>query len=397
MTEIVRKQYENWVYPVPVVDLDKYVEETFAYHDVTQLDPLIRQLDTDPDINTVLIAGCGTNQAAVHAFKSPDKQFTAVDISTNSLDHQNFLKEKYQLDNLELFHLDIRKIAKLKMRFDHVISTGVIHHFPDPVEPLKALRSAMTPEATLNCMVYGSGLRVGIYMLQDLFSTMGLKQTREDVEFVRYVIENVVQENHPAYRYIQLAQHDLKYDAGIVDTFLHPVDHSYTVDSLHQLLKDGGFILDQWITPWMYEPYYYFGAHQEVLDRLSSLPLQRKNHATDLLSAQLGTHRFIARQSRYAKKRQLTIKSIGHFQTSYQLHPLIQIDYQNPDHNEISCNGSKLGVIPDHIVICLANLIGRPFEEAIETIENSLRSEFLGYFEVLKRSGLVIPSYQINP
>jgi len=58
-----------------------------------------REYKADLDI---LIAGCGTNQAAVFAFMNPDAKVVAVDISQPSLDHQQYLKDKHGLFNLEL-------------------------------------------------------------------------------------------------------------------------------------------------------------------------------------------------------------------------------------------------------------------------------------------------------
>ena len=58
-----------------------------------------REYQRDLDI---LIAGCGTNQASVFAFMNPDAKVVAVDISQPSLDHQQYLKDKHGLFNMEL-------------------------------------------------------------------------------------------------------------------------------------------------------------------------------------------------------------------------------------------------------------------------------------------------------
>ncbi len=54
-----------------------------------------------PDLD-ILIAGCGTNQAAVFAFGNSDANVVGIDISQPSLDHQRYLKDKHGLTNLQL-------------------------------------------------------------------------------------------------------------------------------------------------------------------------------------------------------------------------------------------------------------------------------------------------------
>jgi SAM-dependent methyltransferase len=44
----------------------------------------------------ILIAGCGTNQAAVFAYRNPGAKVVGVDISQPSLDHQQYLKDNFQ-------------------------------------------------------------------------------------------------------------------------------------------------------------------------------------------------------------------------------------------------------------------------------------------------------------
>ena len=80
-----------------------------------------REHKSDLDI---LIAGCGTN---------PDAKVVAVDVSQPSLDHQQFLKDKYGLWNLELRLLPIEELPTLGRDFDLVVSTGVLHHMVEPL------------------------------------------------------------------------------------------------------------------------------------------------------------------------------------------------------------------------------------------------------------------------
>ena len=59
----------------------------------------------------ILIAGCGTSQAARYALGEPTARVTAIDISETSLRHTRRLQRKYQLANLTLHQLPIERVG----------------------------------------------------------------------------------------------------------------------------------------------------------------------------------------------------------------------------------------------------------------------------------------------
>src|ERR1044072_1566480 len=76
----------------------------------------------------ILIAGCGTSQAARYALREPEARVTAIDASATSLRYTRDLQRKYRLDNLELRQLPIENVQDLGRTFDQVVCTGVLHH-----------------------------------------------------------------------------------------------------------------------------------------------------------------------------------------------------------------------------------------------------------------------------
>ena len=113
----------------------------------------------------VLVAGCGTWQAAKYALCHPDARVVGIDVSPTSLEHTEALKRKYILTNLVTRQLPIENVAKLDKRFDLIVCTGVLHHLADPDAGLRALRSVLRPEGAMNLMVYAPYGRTGVYML----------------------------------------------------------------------------------------------------------------------------------------------------------------------------------------------------------------------------------------
>ena len=102
----------------------------------------------------ILIAGCGTSQAAKYALQQPHARVTAIDVSETSLRHTRDLQRKYNLDNLELHQLPIESVQELGRSFDLIVCTGVLHHLPDPEPGLRALREVLNPDGAMRLMVY---------------------------------------------------------------------------------------------------------------------------------------------------------------------------------------------------------------------------------------------------
>ena len=96
----------------------------------------------------VLVAGCGTSQAAKHALRLPESHVVGIDLSAESLRHTEALARKYHLANLEVRQLPVERVGELGQRFDKIVCTGVLHHLPDPDAGLRALREVLEPDGT---------------------------------------------------------------------------------------------------------------------------------------------------------------------------------------------------------------------------------------------------------
>ena len=163
----IRAFYERHPYPAPVTDLDGYRDSwqqgerrRVAFHLLWPTQPYRNDLD-------VLVAGCGTSQAARHALREPASRVTGIDVSESSLQHTRELQQKYEIDNLELQQLKLEEVETLGRRFDRIVCTGVLHHLPDPDAGLRALRAALKPDGAMQLMVYATYGRAGIYMMQE--------------------------------------------------------------------------------------------------------------------------------------------------------------------------------------------------------------------------------------
>jgi hypothetical protein len=94
--------------------------------------------------------------------------------------------------------------------------------------------------------------RIGVEMMQGVFRDLGLLQDEPSLAVVKARIAALPQD-HPLRSSMTVAP-DLKFDAGLVDTFLHGRDRSYTVADCLDLVAAGGLVFQDWFLKSSCEP-----------------------------------------------------------------------------------------------------------------------------------------------
>jgi SAM-dependent methyltransferase len=288
----VSAQYEKWVYPQPIDDLEEW-SKTF----VDSGDPSIVHYVYWPDREyfdgmKILVAGCGTNEAATFAFRNPKASVTGIDMSQASLKHEEYLKEKHQLSNLTLHQMPIEEAASLDSTFDLIVATGVLHHMEDPATGLRVLGTLLAPDGVIEMMLYAKYGRTGIYMMQEIFRRLELGQDESDVETVKSALR-MLPADHFARTYIRTST-DLITDTGIVDTFLHKRDRAYTVEDCLSLVEDCGLDFQGWLNNGLYYPDGLIHPESPVFEKLMQLPDQTIWATMELFYGKIFRHIFIA-------------------------------------------------------------------------------------------------------
>ena len=165
--DVVIRQYERWRYPKPIDDLEVWVKEQLG---------MVRPRPRAPD--PVARSGVQTRSRHPHCrlrhqpgggFRVHEPRLpksSAVDISQPSLDHQQYLKDKHGLWNLELHLLPIEELPTLGLDFDLIVSTGVLHHLADPLAGMKALGGCLRPDGAIGVMLYAKYGRIGVELLR---------------------------------------------------------------------------------------------------------------------------------------------------------------------------------------------------------------------------------------
>lgn len=250
--DVVAQQYERWVYPEPIEDLPAWLQHNWQW-----LDPSHAHRVLWPDRGyrpglSILVAGCGANQAAVLAYTNPSAEVVGIDVSAASLAHHEALKARYGLRNLTLHRLPIEEVGSLGREFDLIVSTGVLHHMEDPQAGINALASILRRDGVLALMLYARYGRLGVEVMASVFDDLALAQDEASLAIVRDALATLPNV-HPLQGYRSVAP-DLGYDAGLVDTFLHGRARDYTVGDCLDLVAASGLVFQDWFLRWPYEP-----------------------------------------------------------------------------------------------------------------------------------------------
>ncbi len=287
----VQAFYERHPYPPPVDGLDAYRR---SWNDERRRAESHLFWPAEPyrDDRRILVAGCGTTQAAHYAVRWPNARVVGIDVSANSLAFTEELKRKYALDNLELHQLPVERAGELGQIFEHVVSTGVLHHLPDPDTGLRALRDVLAPAGALNVMVYAPYGRAGVYMLQDYCRRLGIGRTAPEIADLAASLKALPPE-HPLVPLLRNSP-DFATTAGIADALLHPQDRAYTVPQLLDFLTNAGLTFARWIRQAPYLPWCGALASAPHHALLSALTPPEQYTAIELFRGTMVRHSAIA-------------------------------------------------------------------------------------------------------
>lgn len=292
--------YESHPYPPPLDDLESYAR---IWNDARRHAESHLFWPADPyrANRSVLVAGCGTMQAAHYAVRWPNAQVVGIDVSAKSIEFEWQLKREHSLDNLELRQLPVERAGELGERFEHVVCTGVLHHLPDPDEGLRALRDVLGPDGALHVMVYASYGRAGIYMLQEYCRRLGIGTTNDEIRDVAASLKAVPQD-HPI---APLLRHspDFATTSGLADALLHPNDRAYSVPQFLEFLREAGFVFGRWVRQAPYLPGCGSPASTPHASRLAALSPAEQYAELELFRGSMVRHSVVAYGSEEAARR----------------------------------------------------------------------------------------------
>jgi len=288
----VQDFYERYPYPRPVDSLENYRQlwqddqrRRADYH-------LFWPAGRYREDRSILVAGCGTSQAAKHAMRWPEAQVTGIDFSATSVRCTEELKRKYGLHNLQVHQIPVEHVYELDAVFDRIVCTGVLHHLADPEAGLRALRDVLEPDGALNLMVYAPYGRAGIYMMQEFCRRVGIQATDGGIRDLIGVL-GALSSGHPLASLLREAP-DFRQEAALADALLHPRDRAYSVPQLFDLIERAGLTFGRWVRQAPYSSRCGAPASIPLASRMVQLPLAGQYAAVELFRGTMVRHSMIA-------------------------------------------------------------------------------------------------------
>lgn len=286
--------YELHPYPPPLDDIEAYRR---AWTDERQRADSHLFWPGEPyrDDRRILVAGCGTTQAAHYAVRWPRARVVGIDVSAKSIAFTSELKRKYGLNNLEVRQLPVERASDLGLTFEHVVCTGVLHHLSNPDAGLQSLSNVLEPAGALHLMVYAPYGRAGIYMLQDYCRRLGIGWTPAEIHDLAVSLK-ALPLDHPLAPLLRNSP-DFANEDGLADALLHPQDRSYSVPQLMDFLSRANLVFGRWVRQAPYLPDCGALASTPHAAKLAALPAEAQYAAVELFRGTMVRHSLVAYRS----------------------------------------------------------------------------------------------------
>lgn len=204
----------------------------------------------------ILVAGCGTGrEAALTALTFPDAKILAIDLSETSLAYARERCAAAGIFNLEFRRLDLHRIAELGRSFDFVISSGVLHHLPDPEAGWAALTEVLRPGGVMRIMLYSMAARQEVRTARALIADL-LERPIDD-NLLRAVRARLIAKAPD----LLPGAYDFYTLAGVHDLLLHRHEDSFDVGRIGRALGALGLELLAFTLPTGHDRALYLRDH----------------------------------------------------------------------------------------------------------------------------------------
>jgi len=168
-TERVRRFYERAPFPgYPARD------NLAAFRARAAHNAFVRLLDRSiPGDAQIVDLGCGTGQMALYLAKA-DRRVVGADLTRASLALANAAAKRFGL-RVHFVETDLRSAGLQSGAFDVVLSSGVLHHTPDPRAAFASIVPLARPGGIIVLGVYNAFARIPLRLRRALARASGFR------------------------------------------------------------------------------------------------------------------------------------------------------------------------------------------------------------------------------
>ncbi len=183
----------------------------------------------------ILVAGSGTGAHPLNIAANFECEITAIDISRRSIAYAMMMQNKYKVDNVDFFQLDILELEQLNATFDAAESCGVLHHMLEPEQGLQSIIKVIKPGGTLKLGLYSELARRSFIEIRNMYLKSGMVATEKNIRDVRH---GILSSTEMISKYSSLLNlGDFFCTSGCRDLLFHEQEHRYTIPQLQVIIK----------------------------------------------------------------------------------------------------------------------------------------------------------------
>ncbi len=230
----VRAMYEKFPYPSPTVgkgvirDNGNMLSVLFPGEDFAG--------------KRILDAGCGTGQRANGVAKMfPKALVTGVDMTSASLETAKEMALKNGIQNIEFRQCDLLKLD-LGIKFDVIISSGVMHHLEDPAKGLQNLRAHLTDSGLAMIWLYHALGEYERFLGRELLHRLwGADKSNLDRGASLMDALNLDLGSHQYGSVSGQVDNEISYRSINADAYMHPIVEAYRLSTGLSMMLNAGY------------------------------------------------------------------------------------------------------------------------------------------------------------
>ena len=182
----------------------------------------------------ILIAGCGTGNQIFDAQKYINSNITAIDLSSTSLAYAQRKINEFDINNVELFHMDLLDISLLDKKFDIIECGGVLHHMENPLIGLQSINQVLNDNGFMKLGLYSDLARQNVIKAREYIDYYKLKPNTNDIRAFR---KNVFAGNIPEINSLTKSR-DFYNISSVLDLCFNIQEKRFNISELKMILKE---------------------------------------------------------------------------------------------------------------------------------------------------------------
>ena len=234
VSEKVKNQYEQNPYP-RWKGGNPYSKTKIPYYSVINsvISPNIIENPRNNGAVKILIAGCGTGNQIINAQKYKDAEITAIDLSYASLSFAKRKLDELKITNVNLYQMDIYDVELLKINFDIIECSGVLHHMSEPSRGIDCLIKVLKKGGYIKIGLYSELAREDVILARKLIAH---QKYNYDIKGIREFRMDVLSNKFPEINSLKKTA-DFFTSSMCRDLCFHVQEHRFNINQIDNILN----------------------------------------------------------------------------------------------------------------------------------------------------------------